>query len=132
MPLRPSLISLRGTQLPLKPFPLPVRLSQLLLRPSQLSLRLSKFPAMLLQLFLYLGPLTSFRASLINLFKHSLPPEVVTVIFLYKADAHWTKKTVTKRHQMLSGSLALLYCFSYFFSLFNGSRAAAPVGDKVL
>ena len=31
---------------------------------------------------------------------------------------------------MVSGSLALLYCFSYsfLFSYFNGSRAAAPVG----
>ena len=34
---------------------------------------------------------------------------------------------------MVSGSLALLYCFFllFFFSYSNRSRAAAPVGDKV-
>ena len=43
-------------------------------------------------------------------------------------------KPVAKRHQMVSGSLALPYCFFFvsFFSYFNGSRAAAPVGDEVL
>ena len=43
-------------------------------------------------------------------------------------------RTVAKRHQVVSGSLALLYCFSYsfLFSYFNGSGAAAPVGDEVL
>ena len=35
---------------------------------------------------------------------------------------------------MVTGSLALLNCFFYCFlySYFNGSRAAAPVGDEVL
>ena len=33
-------------------------------------------------------------------------------------------KPVAKRHQMVSASLALLYCFFLlFFSYFNGSRA---------
>ena len=43
-------------------------------------------------------------------------------------------KPVAKRHQMVTGSLALLNCFFYCFlySYFNGSRAAAPVGDEVL
>ena len=45
-----------------------------------------------------------------------------------------SNQLVAKRHQMVSGSLALLYCFSYsfLFSYFNRSRAAAPVGDEVL
>ena len=44
------------------------------------------------------------------------------------------EEPVAKRHQMVTGSLALLNCFFYCFlySYFNGSRAAAPVGDKVL
>ena len=44
------------------------------------------------------------------------------------------KEPVAKRHQMVTGSLALLNCFFYCFlySYFNGSRAAAPVGDEVL
>ena len=44
------------------------------------------------------------------------------------------KEPVAKRHQMVTGSLALLNCFFYCFlySYFNGSRAAAPVGGKVL
>ena len=44
------------------------------------------------------------------------------------------EKPVAKRHQMVTGSLALLNCFFYCFlySYFNGSRAAAPVGDEVL
>ena len=45
----------------------------------------------------------------------------------------WAKlrlKPVATRHQMVTGSLALLNCFLY--SYFNGSRAAAPGGDEVL
>ena len=43
-------------------------------------------------------------------------------------------KPVATRHQMVTGSLALLNCFFYCFlySYFNGSRAAAPGGDEVL
>ena len=44
------------------------------------------------------------------------------------------KEPVAKRHQMVTGSLALLNCFFYCFlySYFKGSRAAAPVVDEVL
>ena len=51
-----------------------------------------------------------------------------------KANMKEREKPVAKRHQMVSGSLALPYCFFFvsFFSYFNGSRAAAPVGDEVL
>ena len=41
----------------------------------------------------------------------------------------FTHEPVVKRHLMVSGSLALLLCC---FEVAEGSRAAAPRGDKVL
>ena len=39
------------------------------------------------------------------------------------------KEKVAQRHQMVSGSLALLY---FLLSFHGGGRAAAPIGDEVL
>ena len=66
---------------------------------------------------------------------HFIVSSVVLILyFLKNIFNRLMNKPVAKRHQMVTGSLALLNCFFYCFlySYFNGSRAAAPVGDEVL
>ena len=64
----------------------------------------------------------------------SVGQSVGNAFFLDSENEELSCKPVAKRHQMVSGFLALLYGFFLllFFSYFDGSRAAAPVGEEVL
>ena len=51
-------------------------------------------------------------------------------MYQYKASYQNKVKPVAKRHDMVSGTLALLY--TVFGMKLGCSRAAAPIGDEVL
>ena len=72
------------------------------------------------------------RISIVRSVRPSVRRYVTLLLFVLLGG--FQLKPVAKRHQMVTGSLALLNCFFYCFlySYFNGSRAAAPVGDEVL